>query len=54
MGALAEAVIAAFDCNTEITWTIEGVLVVTASYTGTRQGQDHFLEDHRDRLASGL
>jgi hypothetical protein len=33
MGALAEAVIAAFDSNTEITWTLEGVSVVTASFT---------------------
>ena len=33
MGALAEAVIAAFDSNTEITWTTEGVSTVIASFT---------------------
>jgi hypothetical protein len=33
MGVLAEAVIAAFDSNAEITWTTEGVPVVIASFT---------------------
>jgi hypothetical protein len=33
MGALAEAVIDAFDSNTEITWTTEGLTVVIASFT---------------------
>jgi hypothetical protein len=33
MGALAEAVIAAFDPNTEITWTTEGLAEVIASFT---------------------
>jgi hypothetical protein len=54
MGALAEAVIAAFDSETEIIWTTEGLVKVIASFTQGPQGQDHLLEDHRDRLASGL